>query len=168
MTTHETRSQSSQIFRVGCWLFAVMTLVLLGILSWRWLTDASDRTAAAVAVQLLLNQQQDAWNIGDLDGFMTGYRMTDDITFYSEGRIEQGWVSLRERYEKKYRVGGQSMGTLTFSNVEMDVLATDAVLAKGRWQVEWPHRSASGLFTILVRRFPEGWRIVHDHTSAAS
>jgi beta-aspartyl-peptidase (threonine type) len=98
---------------------------------------------------------------------MAGYRMTDDITFYSEGTVQSGWVSLRDRYEKKYRAGGQSMGTLTFSDLTIDVLASDSAMARGRWKVDWQDRSASGLFTILLRKLPEGWKVVHDHTSAA-
>ena len=58
-------------------------------------------------------------------------------------------------------------GTLTFSDLTVEPLAPDAALARGRWKVEWENRSAGGLFTLLLRKYPDGWRIVHDHTSAA-
>ena len=167
MTTNATGAAELLYLRRLCRLFAVGMVVLLGILAMQWWRDSAGRDAAADEVRTLLSTQQAAWNAGDLDGFMAGYRMSEDITFYSEGKVETGWVGLRERYEKKYRAGGQSMGTLTFSDVTVDVLAPDAALARGRWKVEWEGRTASGFFTILLREFPEGWRIVHDHTSAA-
>jgi beta-aspartyl-peptidase (threonine type) len=27
-------------------------------------------------------------------------------------------------------------------------------------------KKASGRFTLIVRKFPDGWKVTHDHTSA--
>jgi ketosteroid isomerase-like protein len=167
VATNETPRGSPQLYRTGCWVFAVTTLALLGALGWLVLRQATSRDSAEEEIRALIAAQQDAWNAGDLDGFMTGYRMSEDITFYSGGDVKSGWVGLRERYDKKYRAGGQSMGTLTFSDLSVDVLAGDAAMARGRWKLHLGEKTPSGLFTLLVRKYPEGWQIVHDHTSAA-
>jgi ketosteroid isomerase-like protein len=59
------------------------------------------------------------------------------------------------------------MGRLTFSDVEVTMLSPDAGLVLGRWRLQREQDEPSGLFTLVFRELPEGWRIVHDHTSAA-
>jgi beta-aspartyl-peptidase (threonine type) len=74
---------------------------------------------------------------------------------------------MRDRYRKRYQAEGRAMGSLEFSGVEVIVLAPDAALARGRWRLTMPDgQKPGGLFTLLLRKLPEGWRIVHDHTSA--
>jgi ketosteroid isomerase-like protein len=34
------------------------------------------------------------------------------------------------------------------------------------WQDTLDGKTPHGLFTLLFRKFPDGWKIVHDHTSA--
>ncbi len=58
------------------------------------------------------------------------------------------------------------MGKLTFSELEIDVLGPKTAWVRGRWQVVLDKEKPNGLFTLIVKKFPEGWRIVHDHTSA--
>src|SRR5687768_9253173 len=121
VATNDPPAADAWYVRQLCRLFAVSTAVLVGVLAWQWYRDDAARKAAKAEVYNLITEQERAWNEGDLDGFMAGYRMTDDITFYSEGTVMSGWVGLRERYEKKYRAGGQSMGFLTFSDLTIDV-----------------------------------------------
>jgi ketosteroid isomerase-like protein len=59
------------------------------------------------------------------------------------------------------------MGTLTFSDLEITLLSSDSALASGRWKLERAKDQPHGRFTLILKRLPEGWRIVHDHTSAA-
>jgi beta-aspartyl-peptidase (threonine type) len=124
--------------------------------------DAADK-----AVRQVINDQQTAWNKGDLEGFMAGYWKSPDLTFYSGKDKTRGWQATMERYVKKYRADGKEMGKLTFSELEVEVLGPDAALVRGRWQLELSKDKPGGLFTLLFKRFPEGWRIVHDHTSGS-
>jgi beta-aspartyl-peptidase (threonine type) len=119
------------------------------------------------AVRQVINDQQTAWNKGDLEGFMSGYWKSPDLTFYSGKDKTRGWQATMERYVKKYRADGKEMGKLTFSELEVEVLGPDAALVRGRWQLELSKDKPGGLFTLLFKRFPEGWRIVHDHTSGS-
>src|SRR5207248_3812641 len=131
VTTNGPPAAEVLYLRRLCRLFAAASAVLLGILVWQWYRDDAARKAAKAEVNALVTEQERAWNAGDLDGFMVGYRMSDDITFYSDDKVEPGWAALRERYEKTYRKDGQNMGTLTFSDLTVDVLAADAALARG-------------------------------------
>ena len=59
------------------------------------------------------------------------------------------------------------MGRLAFSALDVEPLGPEAVLARGRWQLTMPDGATpGGLFTVIFRKLPEGWKIVHDHTSA--
>lgn len=121
------------------------------------------------AVRALLDRQVEAWNRGDLDGFLETYWNSPQLVFQSGGDRTRGFDATRDRYTKRYKSEGQAMGTLTFSEIEIESLAADAVLVLGRWQLALPNGTKPrGLFTLIVRRLPEGWRITDDHTSSAT
>jgi ketosteroid isomerase-like protein len=117
------------------------------------------------AIRRVLTDQAAAWNKGDLEGFMVGYWKSPDLSFFSGKDRTRGWQATLERYVKKYRSDGKEMGKLIFSELEVDVLSPDAALVRGRWQLEMSKDKPGGLFTLIFKRFPDGWRIVHDHTS---
>ena len=113
----------------------------------------------------VLDEQAIAWNKGDLEGFMKGYWNSKGLTFYSGKDKRNGWQETIERYKKRYQGEGKEMGKLTFSELEVQVIASDHAIVKGRWKVEMKKENIDGLFTLVMKKFPEGWRIVHDHTS---
>ena len=55
------------------------------------------------------------------------------------------------------------------SGQKMDIEYPDSAFVRGRWGLTLPDgKKPGGLFTLVFKRMaPEGWRIVHDHTSAA-
>jgi ketosteroid isomerase-like protein len=167
MTNGEPEQDSARVYRRLCILFAVATLVLLGIVGRHSFSAWAAPATAQSQVLDVLKGQQKAWNEGDLDGFMSGYRMSDDITFYSDDQVRSGWVALRDRYDQRYRKEGRSMGRLTFDDLKVDVLASDAAVVRGRWKLDLDGKTPNGLFTLLVRKYSDGWKVVHDHTSAA-
>ena len=118
------------------------------------------------AIRGVLDAQVAAWNRGDLEAFMAGYWASPELSFFSGGERTQGWDATLERYRKRYRSEGQEMGRLTFSELKVDVLGADSALVRGRFQLVRSKDKPGGLFTLLFRRLPEGWRIVHDHTSS--
>ena len=121
--------------------------------------------AAKEAIRRLLDEQAAAWNKGDLEGFMTGYWQSADLSFSSGKDNRRGWQAVLDRYRKNYQADGNEMGQLTFSDLEIDPLGPDSAFVRGRWQVVTSEKTLGGLFTLIVKRLPEGWRIVHDHTS---
>lgn len=124
-------------------------------------------------VRAVIQAQQQAWNRGDVDGFMNGYARasrqsgSDSTTFVSEDSVTRGWQTVRDRYKKKYSDRAK-MGTLTFSDIEITPFSADSAIVLGRWKLTRAKDQPHGRFTLIFRRLPEGWRIVHDHTSAAT
>jgi uncharacterized protein (TIGR02246 family) len=125
-------------------------------------TAISDEAIAAV-----LHAQQEAWNRGDIEGFMNGYMRTDDTVFVSGDEVTRGWQTVHDRYKAKYP-DPATMGTLIFSDLHISQLANDAAVAFGRWELKRANDNPHGRFTLILRKTPDGWRIMHDHTSTAS
>jgi ketosteroid isomerase-like protein len=118
-------------------------------------------------IKSVLHAQQDAWNRGDIDGFMDGYARSPSTVFVSEDEVRRGWETVRERYRQKYS-DRTKMGNLSFSDIEITPLSPDAAVVLGHWTLKRANDQPLGRFTLIFKHFPEGWRIVHDHTSAAS
>jgi beta-aspartyl-peptidase (threonine type) len=114
-----------------------------------------------------ITRQQAAWNRGDLAAFMEiGYWRSPELTFFSGGEDSRGYDEMLARYRRNYEAPGKERGTLAFTRLEVVPLAHDASLARGRWDLDYADKpDVGGLFTLVLRRFDEGWRIVHDHTS---
>jgi beta-aspartyl-peptidase (threonine type) len=118
------------------------------------------------AIRAVLDAQVAAWNKGDLDGFMKGYWNSPDLTFFGGGSRIEGWQATLERYRKRYQNEGQEMGKLAFADLKIEMLGPDAAFVRGHFELERKKDKPSGLFTLIFKRLPEGWRIVHDHTSS--
>jgi ketosteroid isomerase-like protein len=124
--------------------------------------------SAKVEVESVLRTQQEAWNRHDLEGFMAGYWNSPELTFFSGAKENHGWQATMDRYRATYASPGHEMGKLEFSSLRIEILGADAAFARGSWQLTMSDgKTPHGLFTLVFRRFPEGWKIVHDHTSAA-
>ena len=122
--------------------------------------------SAERAIRAVLDRQVEDWNRGDLDAFCAAYWQSPRLVFQAGGERHDGWEAMRARYRKKYQSEGRVMGRLTFSGLEIEPLGDDAAFARGRWRLELPDGTRpGGLFTLILRRLPQGWRIVHDHTS---
>ncbi len=148
--------------------FFSLFLSLITIWSHAQDSNATDRGVAQAAVEQVLRAQQAAWNRHDLDGFMKGYWHSPQLTFFSGAEEHQGWQATLERYRAKYASPGHEMGKLEFSGLRIEMLGAEAAFVRGAWQLTLPDgKMPHGLFTLVFRKFPEGWRIVHDHTSAA-
>jgi ketosteroid isomerase-like protein len=111
----------------------------------------------------VLERQKIAWNNKDIEGFMAYYWKSEDFVFQSGNNRVKGWRALLERYKKNY--SGENWGKLDFTDLEIKSLAKNNAYVIGRWKVTAGEALKEGLFTIILRRFPEGWRIIHDHTS---
>jgi beta-aspartyl-peptidase (threonine type) len=120
------------------------------------------------AVEQVLHTQQEAWNHHDLDTFMAGYWNSPDLTFFSGAKQTSGWQATLDRYRTTYASPGHEMGTLEFSALRIEILGPEAAFVRGAWHLTMPDgKTPHGLFTLVFHKFPEGWKIVHDHTSAA-
>ncbi len=140
-------------------------LLLTAILSAGMAPATADERKEQANIRDLLSAQAEAWNRGDIDGFMDGYWKSDQTTFSGSSGVFRGWQALLERYRRNYP-DRAAMGRLTFSDLEITMLSRGAALVLGRWQLETATGHPGGVFTLVLRKFPQGWRIIHDHTSA--
>jgi ketosteroid isomerase-like protein len=121
---------------------------------------------AEADIRHLLAGQVEAWNKGDLEGFMNGYWHSPDLTFFSGTTITQGWEPTLQRYRQRYKGEGKEMGRLEFLDLNVDLLDRNAAVVTGKWQLAMSDgKKPGGLFTLILKKMPVGWRIVHDHTS---
>jgi ketosteroid isomerase-like protein len=125
-----------------------------------WKDSDTDR-AAILAV---LTAQQSDWNKGNIRGFMDGYWNSSELTFAGTRGFTRGWQPVLARYEKSY-ADKAAMGTLDFSELEIRQLAPNAALVLGKWHLQRQAGDVGGIFTLVFQKFPEGWRIIHDHTT---
>lgn len=137
------------------------------------LSTAVAQTVATAAkaeseIRAVMQQQIDAWNRHDLEGFMAAYWKSPDLTFFSGGSETKGWEPTLERYRRTYQSKGSEMGKLEMSDIQVVEFGPSAAFVRGRWHLTMSDgKTPHGLYTLVFRKFPEGWRIVHDHTSAA-
>ena len=155
---------------VSRWILAVGALsIVFSLAAQRQLiaSPRDDRDADREAINVVLNAQQTAWNRGDVDVFVTGYWHSPELTFSGSSGVARGWEGVLARYKKNYP-DRAAMGQLDFSNLEFRFLGPDAALVLGRWHLKREKDDVGGVFTLVWQRFPEGWKIVHDHTSAVA
>lgn len=127
---------------------------------------ASFSAADRAAVEAVLVEQAAAWNRGDLDGYMQGYLRSDALVFTSGSKVRTGYDETLASYRKKYGNDRASMGTLKFTLLRVDAVGADGAVVLGRWDLQLASGPAGGIFSVVLERRPEGWRIVHDHTSS--
>jgi ketosteroid isomerase-like protein len=149
---------------------AVLVFLIAGIASALGQPAVRTRTRSSVkakaAIRAVLDAQRDAWNRGDIEGYMDGYDRSPKTEFVGGDSISRGWQTVLDRYKKKYN-SREKMGTLTFSEVEITLLSEDAALVLGRWRLRRASDEPHGTFTLLFRKTKAGWKIVHDHSSSA-
>lgn len=112
----------------------------------------------------VMTRQTDAWNRGDLEGFMTGYLRSDELIFVSGDTVTRGWQAALDRYKKSYP-SREQMGLLSFADIEITVVSKNAAYVLGSWSLKREKDMPKGKFTIIFRKFKEGWLVVYDHSS---
>lgn len=152
---------------MGCALGVAETYSLIAQAGSR--TAVTARSAApedqSEAIRGVLATQQAAWNRGDIPAFLEGYWNSPELTFSGGDGIVRSYAGLLQRYRRSYP-DRAAMGELDFSGLEIRMLAPEAALVLGHWHLKRAAGDTGGVFTLVFRRFPMGWRIIHDHTSA--
>jgi beta-aspartyl-peptidase (threonine type) len=115
----------------------------------------------------VLSAQAEAWNRGDLDAFLSGYRRSEATVFAGGDKVHRGFEAMAQRYRESYPAK-EKMGRLAFSNLAFEQLEPGRAVVTGSWELEvaGTEKRPGGVFTLIWRRFDEGWKIVHDHTSS--
>jgi ketosteroid isomerase-like protein len=146
---------------------------LLAVIGWAGCSPSGEPSGAVDPAELqaaadsLLTASAEAWNAGDLDGFLYWYQRGPETTYIGSSGLIHGWDAIRERYLPAFEPGA-SRDSLRFEDLETRPLAPDLGLAVARYVLfQGDSTTANGSFTLVLRRTPAGWRIIHDHSSAS-
>ena len=120
-----------------------------------------------VAIRAVIEAQREAWNRGDIEGYMDGYERSANTVFVSGDNVTHGWQTVLDHYKKAYD-SREKMGVLTFSDLEITSLGTDTAVVLGRWHLQRAKDEPHGRFTLIFRKTKQGWKIIHDHTSSSA
>lgn len=119
-------------------------------------------------IRAVLTHSEDAWNRGDLAAFASYYDDSPETTFVGREVVRGGVQAILGRYRKAYPTR-EAMGTLSFTNVNVRMLAAGLALVTGDFHLERTAAgggNASGRYTLILRKTSSGWKIIHDHTSS--
>jgi uncharacterized protein (TIGR02246 family) len=145
-----------------------LLLILTLVLSAAAQTTPASANITTAAITAVLRAQVAAWNHHDLNAFMSGYWNSSELTFFSGGHENHGWQQALDHYRATYASPGHDMGKLEFANLRVEPLGPDAAFVRGEYHLTMPDgKTPHGLFTLIFRKFPDGWKIIHDHSSAA-
>jgi ketosteroid isomerase-like protein len=145
-------------------LAAVAILICVAAISRTSIASPANPSDEA-AIRAVLDMQTAAWNRGDIDAFMTSYWNSEQTEFLGAAGIAHGWQAVLDRYHHSYP-DRKSMGTVSFSDLEIHLTCSDAAYVVGKFHLVREADQPSGVFSLDFRKFPEGWRIVLDHTTA--
>jgi uncharacterized protein (TIGR02246 family) len=116
-------------------------------------------------LRALLDRSARAWNAGDLDGFLITYARDSATTFVTVRGPVHGFDEIRGRYAARFEPGAER-DSLAFTDVTVRMLGGEYVLSTARYVLtRGDSVTATGPFTVIWERRPEGWRMIHDHTS---
>jgi ketosteroid isomerase-like protein len=154
--------------RFSCIFFCGLLPILMNANRSRAQVASATPDNSKAAIKHVIVAQQEAWNRHDLEAFMTGYWNSPELIFFSGANEHDGWQATMNRYRAAYASGGHEMGKLEFSDLRIEMLGSDAGFVLGEWHLTMSDgKTPHGLFTLVFRKFADGWKIVHDHTSAA-
>jgi ketosteroid isomerase-like protein len=147
--------------------FVVLLLVALSSSCAQPPEGAKANAENASAIRAVIDAQAAAWNRGDVEGYMDGYERSDQTTFISGDNLTRGWQTVLDRYKKSYDTRDK-MGTLQFSELDVQPLSPFYAVVTGRWQLTRANDSPHGRFTLIFRKTSAGWRITTDTTTSAA
>ena len=147
------------------WQFVVTMLVMAVAISpaLSKSTDGGDK----VAIHKVLDMQAEAWNRGDLAAFMTGYLKSPDTSYTSGGAQVWGYEAIHNRYAKAYGTDSSAMGKLSFTDLRTVEVTKDSAFCVGQFHLVKPDSTkADGVFSLVLKKTSDGWKIIHDHTTS--
>ncbi|HUN85043.1 MAG TPA: DUF4440 domain-containing protein [Terracidiphilus sp.] len=124
------------------------------------------------AIRTTIDAQVAAWNRGDIPAFMQAYEDSPDTTFIGL-TLRKGYQPILKRYQQNYTNKDQ-MGTLTFTDLDVRLLPGSCASAQyaivtGKFHLDRTTRGDAkkddGIFSLIWRKGPDGWKIILDHTS---
>ncbi|TPE42915.1 YybH family protein [Pontibacter mangrovi] len=147
-------------------LYLLLALCLFGFAGCRSAKSPSGAASDRAAVSQVLADQAACWSRGDLECYMQGYWQSDSLLFVGSRGLTYGWQQTLANYKKGYP-DASAMGKLNFKLKELRQLSPETMLVVGKWHLarEAAKGDLEGYFSVIFRKFPEGWKIIADHSS---
>ena len=137
-----------------------LVLLLLLIITSCKTTQPSAKDDISV-IRSILDQQQKAWSDNDLEGFMEGYWQSDELTYFSRGKITKGWQTTLANYKRNYP-SKKETGELQFEIANITQINADAYWVMGSYFLTRDAGDANGTFMIIFKRLNGEWKIIGD------
>jgi uncharacterized protein (TIGR02246 family) len=150
-------------------IFFLVLAAVLAASSQPQIAVAQANPPAEAAIRQVLDQQVADWNRGDVDAFMKGYENSPQTTFVGQ-TVQYGYATILERYKKVY-ANPAAMGKLTFTHLAIRVLNSDYAAVTGNFHLQRSPAgggNADGIFSLLLKKDAQGWKIILDHSSRVS
>jgi hypothetical protein len=112
----------------------------------------------------LLHDQDESWNKGDIEGFMTTYWSNDSLMFIGKSGVTYGWNNTLNNYKKGYP-NTEAMGKLNFNLIQIKKLSRNYYHVTGKWHLTRTAGDLQGHFTLLLKKINGKWLIISDHSS---
>lgn len=138
------------------YIFAI-TILLVGCTKTTFEADK-------LAIQQAMDNQEQCWSRGDLDGFMSGYWKSDSLRFMGKRGITKGWQTTLDNYKKSYP-DKATMGKLQFDIVSFEPLDANGMFVVGKWTLLREKDTLGGYYSLIWRKIDGEWKVVFDHTS---
>lgn len=116
------------------------------------------------AIRKVIAMQEQAWNRGDVTGYMQGYWHSDSLLFVGSNGPTYGWKTTLQHYQERYP-DAAAMGQLKLTILQLRPLSKGYCTVLGQWELHRSSGDVKGYFTLLFKRFKKGWLIVQDHSS---
>jgi ketosteroid isomerase-like protein len=136
-------------------LFAVLLL---------WGCGGKEAVFREAEIRKVLENQEEAWNRGDIYAFMDGYDRSDSTRFISKRGITYGWKQVLQNYKKSYP-DVAAMGLLHFTLYHIESPDGLSASVTGKWTLSDAAEETSGHFLLLLKNTEKGWKITVDCTS---
>jgi hypothetical protein len=122
------------------------------------------QSKAERSILAILDRQTEAWNRGDLEGFMKGYWESDSLMYIGKSGVTYGFAPTLASYRRNY--GDTSkMGRLTFQILHVKRLSSKYYHVVGKWFLKRSAGDVGGHYTLLFRKIRGEWVVVSDHSS---
>lgn len=154
--SHSGMRRTSSTGRGRASVGAVMALLFVGLAGCGAKVDHPE-------IRAMFQQQEQAWNRGDLDGFLAHYWNSEELVFRSPRGETRGWSAVRDRYRTSYPTP-EKMGRLQFEIGDIARTGEEAAEVAGQFRQDVPDARHSGRFYLHLRRIDGAWVIVRDFT----
>ena len=125
-------------------------------------TPASSQSKTVKAILQVMRLEEDYWNKGDIEGYVSLYDPSDSTRMLLSNRMIYGKDSILAFYKKYWPK--EKMGQLTLEADGIEKLSKRFCYVSGFFHVKFPDRTINGRFSGLMRKVKGKWLLYTDHS----